>query len=168
MDITATTQNKRDYCMSLDLKRIKKELETLPNLENIKQISLQGTHDNLDPFLGVGKLRLIKGDYKETDFVVPIFDIPYINSIMKDLKMFRTRLMKLYPRECYTYHYDYTKRIHIPLVTDKNCFIIDDKQIKHLPADGNHYIVDTTKWHTALNDSAELTRTHIVGGIDVT
>ena len=126
--------------MPLDLERIKKELEILPNLgPGITQVCLQGTHDNLDPFLGVGKLRLINGDYKETDFVVPIFDIPYINSIMKDLKMFRTRIMKLKPRECYTYHYDYTERIHIPIVTDKNCFIVEDKQLKHLPADGNYY-----------------------------
>ena len=155
--------------MSLDLERIKKELQILPDMgPNISQLALQGTHDNLDPFLGVGKVRHIDGDYKETDFVFPIFDMPYINSIMKDFKMFRTRIMNLKPRECYTYHFDYTKRIHIPIVTNKHCFILEDKQAKHLPADGNYYIVDTTKWHTALNSSKSTIRTHIVGGINAT
>ena len=156
--------------MSLDIDRIKKELEILPDLKKIKQISLQGTYDNLDPFFGVGKWSSLglRENYKAIDFVVPIFNIPYINSIMKDLKMFRTRIMKLIPRECYTYHHDPTKRIHIPIVTDKNCFIVENNQIKHLPADGNYYVVDTTKMHTAFNGSEKVDRLHIVGGIDVT
>ena len=71
--------------MSLDLEKIKKELQTLPDMTNISQIGLQGTKDNLDPFLSVGTINKIE-KYKETDFVVPIFDIPYINSIMAELK----------------------------------------------------------------------------------
>ena len=38
--------------MSLDLDRIKKELETLSKYD--EQIALQGTKDNLDPFFGLG------------------------------------------------------------------------------------------------------------------
>ena len=152
--------------MSLNLDRIKKELEVLPDMTDIKQIGLQGTHDNLDPFLSVGKMNKWTHGYNETDFVVPIFDMPYINSIMEDLKMFRTRIMILKPSQCYTYHRDYTKRIHIPVITNKSCFIIENKQVKHLPADGNYYIIDTTKMHTALNGSRNNdNRIHIVGGI---
>tara|TARA_B100001094_G_scaffold194085_1_gene187944 strand:- start:532 stop:990 length:459 start_codon:yes stop_codon:yes gene_type:complete len=151
--------------MSLDLEKIKKELQTLPDMTNISQIGLQGTKDNLDPFLSVGTINKIE-KYKETDFVVPIFDIPYINSIMAELKMFRTRLMILKPRECYTYHYDFSKRIHIPVITNESCFIVENRQLRHLPADGNYYVVDTTKMHTALNGSRDNEdRLHIVGGI---
>lgn len=151
--------------MSLDLEKIKKELQTLPDMTNISQIGLQGTNDNLDPFLSVGTINKIE-KYKETDFVVPIFDIPYINSIMAELKMFRTRLMILKPRECYTYHYDFSKRIHIPVITNESCFIVENRQLRHLPADGNYYVVDTTKMHTALNGSRDNEdRLHIVGGI---
>ena len=151
--------------MSLDLEKIKKELQTLPDMTNISQIGLQGTKDNLDPFLSVGTINKIE-KYKETDFVVPIFDIPYINSIMAELKMFRTRLMILKPRECYTYHYDFSKRIHIPVITNESCFIVENRQLRHLPADGNYYVVDTTKMHTALNGSRDNDdRLHIVGGI---
>jgi len=152
--------------MSLDIEKIKKELEALPDMTNIKQIGLQGTKDNLDPFASVGKMNKWTHGYDETDFVVPIFDMPYINSIMSDLKMFRTRVLILRPNECYSYHRDYTKRIHIPVITNKSSFIVEDRQLKHLPADGNYYVVDTTKMHTALNGSRNNEdRLHIVGGI---
>ena len=103
--------------MPFDLDKIKQELESLPEYRD--QICLQGTHDNLDPFLGIGKLKNIQPKYEETDFVFPIFDLPYVNSIMKDLKLFRTRVMLLLPSRCYTYHYDYSPRIHIPIKTNK-------------------------------------------------
>jgi len=147
--------------MPLDIEKIKQELKTLPDFDD--QICLQGTHDNMDPFLGIGKLKNID-PYKETDFNKPIFDIPYINSIIENLKMFRTRVMVLEPRTCYTYHYDYSPRIHIAVETNDRCFVVENKKLKHLPADGNYYIMDTTKWHTALNGSAK-NRIHIVGGI---
>jgi len=151
--------------MSLDLEKIKKELQTLPDMTNISQIGLQGTKDNLDPLLSVGSINKIQ-KYKESDFIVPIFDVPYINSIMAELKMFRTRIMILKPRECYTYHYDFSQRIHIPVITNESCFIVENRQLRHLPADGNYYVVDTTKMHTALNGSRDNEdRLHIVGGI---
>jgi hypothetical protein len=160
------TPHKRYYNMPLDLEKIKKELQTLPSMDGIKQLGLQGTKDNLDPFLSVGSMNKLKSKYNETDFVVPIFDIPYINSIMSELKMFRTRIMILKPRECYTYHCDFTQRIHIPVITNKSSFIVEDRQLRHLPADGNYYVVDTTKMHTALNGSRQNEdRVHIVGGI---
>lgn len=149
--------------MSLDLQKIKEELKSLPNFED--QICLQGTKDNLDPFWGVGKwIEKHKMGIKELDFNIPIFNIPYINSILKDLKMFRTRVMILKSKTCYSYHKDLSKRIHIPIQTNENCFIILDRKVKHYPANGNYYVVDTTKYHTAINASWE-NRIHIVGVI---
>lgn len=150
--------------MSLDLEKIKKELQTLPSYD--EQISLQGTKDNLDPFWGIGKFNeKCKMGIKETDFNIPLFDIPYINSIIKDLKMYRTRVMNLKSKTCYTIHKDNTKRIHIPIQTNENCFIMIDKKIEHLPADGNYHVVDTTQYHTAINASWE-NRIHLVGIIE--
>ena len=99
---------------------------------------------------------------KETDFDTPIFDIPYINSIIKDLNLYRTRVMNMKSKSCYTIHRDWTKRIHIPVITNEHCFLIVNNEIKHYPADGNHYLVDTTQLHTAVNASRE-NRIHIVG-----
>jgi len=149
--------------MSLDLDKIKKELEVLPKYK--EQIALQGTKDNLDPFYPCGAEIFNNTGRREHEFDTPIFDMPYINSIIKDLKMFRTRVMILKPRTCYTYHKDTTKRIHIPLVTNDKCFLIINSQVKHYPADGNYYVVDTTQMHTALNASKE-DRIHIIGVIN--
>ena len=143
----------------LDLDRIKKELETLPKYD--EQIALQGTKDNLDPFFSLGSYFKDKKG-KETDFDTPIFDIPYINSIIKDLNLYRTRVMNMKSKSCYTIHRDWTKRIHIPVITNEHCFLIVNNEIKHYPADGNHYLVDTTQLHTAVNAGRE-NRIHIVG-----
>jgi len=149
--------------MPLDIEKIKSELKLLPKFD--EQICLQGTKDNLDPFWGIGKwLEKHEKGYKETDFNTFIFDMPYVNSILSDLKMYRTRVMNLKSKTCYTYHKDLSKRIHIPVETNKDCFIIINKEVKHYPADGNYYVVDTTQYHTALNASM-LDRIHIVGVI---
>jgi len=149
--------------MSLDIEKIKNELKLLPMFD--EQICLQGTKDNLDPFWGIGKWNeKYEMGYKETDFNTFIFDLPYINSILLDLKMYRTRVMNLKSKTCYTYHRDITKRIHIPIETNKDCFMIVNKEVKHYPADGNYYIVDTTQYHTALNASNQ-DRVHLVGVI---
>lgn len=147
--------------MSIDLEKIKQELKLLPQFD--EQICLQGTKDNLDPFWGVGRYNeKYNAGLKETDFNKLIFDLPYINSVISDLKMYRTRIMKLKSKTCYTYHKDLSKRIHIPIETNENCFIVIDKEVKHYPADGNYYIVDTTQYHTAFNASKE-NRIHMVG-----
>jgi len=149
--------------MPLDIEKIKSELKLLPKFD--EQICLQGTKDNLDPFWGVGKWNeKYEMGYKETDFNTFIFDLPYVNSILSDLKMYRTRVMNLKSKTCYTYHKDLSKRIHIPVETNKDCFMIINNEVKHYPADGNYYVVDTTQYHTALNASM-LDRIHIVGVI---
>ena len=150
--------------MSIDLEKIKLEMKReLPKFK--EQIALQSVADNLDPFYACGAEIFNNTGKREHEFDTPIFDMPYINSIIKDLKMFRTRVMILKPKRCYTYHQDTTKRIHIPLVTNDKCFFIINSQVKQYPADGNYYVVDTTQMHTAINASKE-DRIHIIGVIN--
>lgn len=148
--------------MQIDINKVLEEIKILPKFSS--QIGIQGTDDNLDPFRGCG-YYVDLAPYKEKDFNVPIFDMPYTNSIIRDLKMFRTRLMRLKSKECYTYHWDHKKRLHVPLITNEKCFFIVDKELLQLPADGKSYVVDTTKMHTAINASWE-DRLHLVGVID--
>lgn len=145
--------------MRLDLDKIKEELRFLPSFDN--QISLQGVENNPDPFFGCGTTRSID-PYKETDFSEPNFNLPYINSIIEKLDMYRTRVLVLKPKTCYSIHSDPTKRIHIPVITNKKCWLIVNQEVMHLPADGRYYEIDTTQKHTALNGSWE-DRIHIVG-----
>ena len=144
-----------------DLNKIKDEIKTLPKWK--EQICLQGTEFNKDPFAGVGKIINLPG--KEKEFIYPLFDIPYINAIIKEHSLYRVRLMNLKSKTCYTYHKDPYKRFHIPIITNDNCFFVIDDKITRYPADGNWYIVDTTKKHTALNASWN-DRIHLVGNLD--
>ena len=144
--------------MSIDIERILLELESLPEYED--QISLQTVEGNTDPFYGSGCLKYLS--HNEKDFNVPIYDIPYTNSVIETLGMTRTRVMRLEQKTCYSYHKDPSKRVHIPLITNENCFMVISDQIIRYPADGSHYVMDTTQKHTAVNASWE-DRIHIVG-----
>ena len=146
--------------MSIDLQKIKDEIKTLPQWK--EQICLQGTKTIKDHFVGTGKA--IDLPEKEIEFTYTLFDIPYINSIIKNFNLYRVRLMNLKGKTCYSYHKDQCKRFHIPIITNENCFFIVDEKIVRCPADGNYYIIDTTKKHTAVNASFE-DRIHLIGNL---
>ena len=141
--------------MSINIEHILLELEDLPKYDT--QLSLQVTVDGSS-----GEGQLAKLDYKEEDFNVFAYDIPYTNSVLSELGMYRTRLMNMKPKTCYSYHWDPTKRMHIPLLTNENNFFVIDDEISRYPADGSYYLIDTTKKHTFVNASFE-NRLHIVG-----
>ena len=144
--------------MSIKIDLILDEIKSLPEYDD--QLSLQVTKEGSG-----GEGQLAKLDFKEEDFNVFAYDLPYTNSVLSDLKMYRSRLMNMPPKYCYSYHKDKSKRIHVPITTNSDCWIIVEKNIHHLPANGSHYIVDTTKMHTAVNASAE-DRIHILGNIE--
>lgn len=142
----------------IDIERILLELELLPKYD--EQISLQVSENNES-----AEGRSVDLNRSEKDFNVFAYDLPYTNSIISKLKMYRTRVMRMNPRSCYSYHKDPSPRIHIPLITNDKCFFVVEDEIIRLPADGNHYTIDTTKMHTFVNASFE-DRLHIVGCVD--
>ena len=141
-----------------DLNKILDEIKILPKWDTA--ICLQGTETIKDPFAGIGSARDLPE--KEIQFTYPLFDIPYINSIIKEHNLYRVRLMRLKSKTCYSYHQDPSKRVHIPLITNEKCFFVVADEVIRLPADGNYYVIDTTKLHTFVNASFE-DRIHIVG-----
>jgi len=142
----------------IDIQRILQELKQLPNYND--QISLQ-TVEGYDHDYGVGRLTELK--HSEEEFIHPCFpELKYTNSIIEMLGMYRTRIMRMKPKTCYSYHQDPTQRIHIPLVTNENCFMVIEDRCHWYPADGNYYLADTTKKHTFVNASRE-ERIHIIG-----
>lgn len=102
----------------------------------------------------------------ETDFniVCDAFKDTYIGEVIDLLQekynITRGRFMMLGMKTCLTYHVDKSPRLHIPLITDSNCFMIIDDKVCRIPYPGT-YKVDTTKKHTALNAS-KILRTHLV------
>ncbi len=147
------------YIHMFNIDKILLELTSLPEFDN--QIMLQGVEGVDDPNYGIGFFK--DNNHHESDFNVELYPtLTYTNKIIRDLGMTRTRVMKMQSKTCYSYHRDMTQRIHIPLVTNPNCFFVIDDEVVRLPADGNHYFIDTTKRHTFVNASWE-ERIHIVG-----
>lgn len=145
----------------VDINIIQTELK---NLKVSAQFSLQGKFkDDFDSSTSY--------DYKlrkdESEYVYPLYDTPYINSILKKYNMYRTRVMRMIKGTAYGLHLDNTPRIHIPLETNDNCLFIVDDVVYRLPANGTVYWVNTTKPHTAVNANTDrFIRTHIVGNVN--
>ena len=146
-----------------NIEKILDELKHLPKYN--EQIMLQGVSSESDPSYGTGRLDDINNTVQEweQDFKEFLFPkLEYTNSILKELNMTRTRVMNMAPKTCYSYHQDPSKRVHIPLITNEKCFFVVADEVIRLPANGNYYVIDTTKMHTFVNASFEH-RIHIVG-----
>jgi len=161
---------------NIDTERIYTELQTfVVNEDQFKdqmedphlslQICLQGTDAEMDPYFGSRNLQyLIDEGIEEKDFNVFLFpELDYTNAIIEDLELVRTRVMILKPKTCLSYHVDPRKRIHIPIDTNENCFLMIDQYAHHLFANGSAYLCDTTKPHTPINASLDSNRMHLVG-----
>lgn len=130
---------------------------------NGSQISLQSPDGNFHE--GNGKIEWSK--YSEKD--LNKLNIPEdweIARFIRDNNLYRTRIMKLWPRECYSVHKDRTPRVHLVTQTDPRCLFLLENKAFHIPADGRAYYIDTTKEHTALNGTLDVERIHIVGCTD--
>lgn len=131
--------------------------------DKVDQISLQGHKPNLDPLLewnkSVGKSD--KLEFPETYYKYPLWNAPTINKYLDKYGLVRTRIMKSNPKTCLSWHVDMSQRVHIPLFTNKKCFMVIDDVVHRMPVD-KIYLVDTTQPHTAVNASFE-PRAHIVG-----
>jgi len=156
----------------IDLQKIIQEIETL-DYHKHERYNIQGVEGKLDPLYTLsGKISnhtdaWSRDEYKNVphtfgDFIHPIFDIPYVNSLILQYRLYNSALLYRGSGTCYSYHRDHGPRIHIPIYTnDKNFFVIQD-EVFRLPADGSVYFVDTTKIHTFVNASAD-NRLHLVG-----
>lgn len=103
-------------------------------------------------------------DFEEKDFInLKTPDDWEISRFIKDHDLVRTRIMNLQSKTCYSIHRDRTKRVHLPVITNKNCKLIINDIVHHLPADGYAWLVDTTQMHTAMNANLDFNRYHIVG-----
>ena len=97
-----------------------------------------------------------------------LYEFEYVNSLINRFKLYHTRLIRLIPHQCYSYHRDSTPRIHFPVVTNNDCLFILEKEVFNMEK-GKGYWVDTRKSHKALNGNkaqSNFNRWHIVGNTD--
>jgi hypothetical protein len=83
-----------------------------------------------------------------------------INIVKKDYQIYRGRFMMLKYKSCLSMHTDESKRLHIPIITNPDAFMVVDNQIYKLE-NKKSYIVDTTLPHTAVN-AGKKDRIHLV------
>lgn len=75
---------------------------------------------------------------------------------IKGFQPTRARISRLQPQQTTTWHKDapenlYCARIHVPLVTNKDCFFETEIERDHLSADGSAYILFVNRLHRAVN-----------------
>lgn len=95
----------------------------------------------------------------------PFFKNTIFEKIIQEFNIYRTRFMWVSPMSCYSLHKDLSYRLHIPLVTNIDCYFLFRKTgLVHLPC-GKVYEVNSREEHTFINCS-EKPRLHIVGCLD--
>lgn len=118
-------------------------------------------------FEGVSDLRYNEANpnkISEEDFVDWQLGTEFLQKVSKDLGIRdrgRVRMLMMTPRSTYSFHHDPDLwRVHIPLITNPDAFMIVDGNLWHLPI-GNAYLVKVKDYHLALNAGSE-NRVHIV------
>lgn len=111
----------------------------------------------------VGKTKDYDSRY---DNLNPYFKGTLFEEIILKYQLKRTRFLWMNGKSCYSMHKDNTPRLHIPIITNPQCFMIFQiGTIQHLKS-GSVYWVDTRKSHTAMNGS-DLERLHLVGAVEI-
>lgn len=127
-----------------------------------RQISIQ-TGGSEDWLAGVGSMP----NQDESDFLDlhPSLKGSWWEYFFKSLPwtVYRTRIMHMPGKTCYSIHKDTSPRLHIAIDTNDQCKFIfaDAPEIIHIPADSYVYWVDTRHNHTAMNGSNDY-RIHLV------
>ena len=100
----------------------------------------------------------------QMDLVQIIYKNTIIEELVTKYNLFRTRLMWVEPKSCYTIHKDHSTRIHVPIITNPGALFVFRKGFMFNLEAGKIYWTDTTLEHTFANFS-EHPRLHLVGCI---
>jgi hypothetical protein len=124
-----------------------------------KQVGLQYKQGDDVWTSAVGKSKGDELSYAELN---PFFKNSPFEEVIDRYKLKRSRLMMMGPKSCYSMHRDDTHRIHVPLITNDQCFFVFKRSIPRHISLGKVTWVDTTEEHTAVNGS-DFWRLHLVG-----
>lgn len=148
---------------------IKNEILDIVNTVGYKsnQIMCQGLAENPgDWHTGVGRIGTLDDENEESYIHVnPSLKGSNLEKLINHYKCFRTRIMLMPSKQCYSIHADPTPRLHLPIVTNTQCWMIwpFNNQCHRMFA-GDLYYTDTTQPHTFINGSEE-NRIHVVFGV---
>jgi hypothetical protein len=153
---------------------LKKEI-----LELVDRVGFQGPYKNQiicqsltegveDWQTGIGRIEELEIQ-KEQEYkhLQPSLKGTKIENIINEFSAFRSRILVMQPRSCYSVHSDPTPRIHIPIVVNSGCWMVwpNHQQCHHLMP-GLIYQTNTTKSHTFINGGDDI-RIHLVLCVDI-
>ena len=143
-------------------------------LELVDRVGFQGPYKNQiicqsltegveDWETGIGRIEELEiQKEQEYKYLQPSLKGTEIENVINEFSAFRSRILIMQPRSCYSIHIDPTPRIHIPIVSNNGCWMVWPKhqRCQHL-LPGLIYWTDTTNTHTFINGGDE-TRIHLV------
>lgn len=132
------------------------------------QINCQKLHDGPDDWTtGVGAVsELEEKNECKYHIIQKKLENSSIEKYIIKYQAYRTRIMILPPRKCYSVHKDLGYRIHIPIVTNhQNWMIWPEENTCVQLSTGNIYLTNTIKTHTFINGDSHINRIHIVMGV---
>tara|TARA_B100000700_G_scaffold156589_1_gene173824 strand:- start:61 stop:657 length:597 start_codon:yes stop_codon:yes gene_type:complete len=138
----------------------------IPNDENSTNgNNIRGKYWTIADDTGKEVVRDIDIDESKYTQLVPEFEKTYFEDVFEALnsrfKLGRVRLLLKEPRSTLSWHKDPECRLHVPIITNKGCSMVIENVAKHLPADGNVWITNNTKYHNFFN-GGEQARIHLV------
>ncbi len=141
-------------------------INQIPNDENsTKGNNLRGKYWTIADETGEEVTRDFDIDETKYTQLAPEFENTYFQEVYdvlsKKFKLGRVRLLLKEPRSTLSWHKDPECRLHVPIITNKGCSMVIENVAKHLPADGNVWITNNTKYHNFFN-GGEQARVHLV------
>lgn len=152
-----------------EYQKIEDKLEWLES-DQTKQCGLQHLEEFPSLTDSCGRIKTEQSKFglryknKESDFKIchKIIKNTIFEELIDKFKLFRSRLMWVKPKSCYSLHVDFGPRIHIPIVTNSSAmFVFKDSGVVHLSL-GKIYWVDTRKIHSFAN-FGDTDRLHLIG-----
>lgn len=175
MNIDINLVNKIEY--NLNSEKILQEIQNFIENPFIKKIggfsfqsrlNVDGLASYFESFFDLSDTQnFFSAKIKETDFwlINDNFKGSYIEEIINNFSLVRTRLVIMPPRSCLNFHADPTPRLHIPIKTNNECYFYFPDQCKQFNLkEYNIYSVNTTQKHIFMNTSKQ-ERIHILGSL---
>jgi len=126
---------------------------------NSKQTSVQFKKGEDHWASSVGRQTGAETDYDQLN---PFFKNTIFEDIITEYNLYRSRLMWVLPYRCYSFHRDRLPRIHVPIITNEECyFLFRTGEIRQKTVD-KIWLTDTRLAHTFINTS-DYERLHFVG-----
>ena len=149
---------------TIDTDYILNELNTIDNIvwTNFSQGRQVGLQYKLGEDFWASAVGKSQGNETQYIELNPFFKNTIFETIIEKYNLKRTRLMWVNEKSCYSLHSDETPRIHIPLITNSECYFLFNPGSLHHLAAGSVWWVNTKLCHTFLNCSS-YSRLHLVG-----